>query len=136
MLKQEKKKHTQEFIFTDAEYQQLRQYKDGREFSLNGGMYDVVKKELKAGKVILTAYYDHAETSLLQKLVSFFDEESNSTKSKQIIPVFTLLEFVSPDSEWKCFNAYTCLHLYRSDSEFFSQLSVDLVSPPPDIFLS
>ena len=136
MLKAEKKKHTQQFVFTSKEYKQLRKFEGGKEFSLNGGMYDVVKREVKDGKVILTAYYDHAETGLLAKLVSFFDEESNSAKGKQIIPVFSLPEFVSPESEWKYYNTLSYLPFYHSNSQFFSQLSVDLVSPPPDLFLS
>ena len=134
MLKQEKQKHTQQFIFTGTEYNRLSKYEGGREFSLNGGMYDVVKKEIKEGKIILTAYYDHKETSLLDKFVSFFSEETNAAKGKQTIPVFGLLEFVSPAGEWKCYNTLTCLQLYRSNSEFPSQLSVELVSPPPDRF--
>jgi len=132
MLKEERKKYTQQFVFTEDEYAKLNQYEGGREFSLNGGMYDVVKKELKHGKIILTAYYDHKETGLLDKLVSFFDEESNAAKGKQTIPAFSLLEFVSPAGEWKCYNSFTCLRLYHSKPEFPSQLSVDLVSPPPD----
>lgn len=134
LLKQEKQKHTQQFVFTEAEYNRLNKYEGGREFSLNGGMYDVMKKEIKQGKIILTAYFDHKETGLLSKLVSFFNEESNAAKGKQTIPAFSLLEFVSPAGEWKCYNNFTCLGLYHSNPQFLSQLSVESVSPPPDTF--
>src|SRR5436190_9978548 len=80
LIKGEMMKHTQQFVFTEAEYNQLSQYDGGSEFSLNGCMYDVVKKEMKSGKIILTAYFDHQETGLLDKLVSFFDEEKSSSE--------------------------------------------------------
>ena len=133
MLKLEKIKHTQQFVFTEAEYNQLTKYEGGREFRLNGGMYDVVKKELKDGKVVLFAYCDHKETGLLGKFLSYFNEENQPSQSTHRLTAFSLLEFVSPYYEWKCYNTLTRLPICHSYLDFLCQLSVDLVTPPPDL---
>ena len=94
MIKAEKRKSAKEFVFTTEEYAALPKYKDGREFSLNGDMYDVVSREIRNGKVILTAYFDHKETSLLKKFVSLFNEEqapasqTQNGKHRNLFPEF------------------------------------------------
>jgi hypothetical protein len=132
LLKKQRMKQTQVFAFTKEEYQSLKKFENGKEFLLNGGMYDVVKKELHGGKVILTAYYDHAETGLIDKLVSYFNEDTTS-KGNHTLPLFSLLEFVFYPTEWMCYN-HTVLITVVPDSCGLLALSLDSDSPPPDGF--
>lgn len=133
LLKQEKIKSARHFVFTAEEFAMLDIREGGKEFCLNGDMYDVIGKSYSRGKVILTAFYDHKETGLIDKFVSFFGEENSSSKDKQQVPEFSLLEFVSPDGEWKVHNPLRSLSMFNAKPEFISPLSVDLLSPPPDL---
>ena len=134
LLKQEKRKHTEQFIFTAQQYAHLRQYDGGKEFSLNGGMYDVVKKEMKDGNIILIAYYDHQETDLLTKFISFFNQESEQHSNKQILPGFCLLEFIFYTTEWKFCPTATVSLLPTYNATILTVKHSNLVSPPPDTF--
>ncbi len=136
MLKLEKMKHTQHFVFTEAEYKQLHKYEGGKEFSLNGGMYDVVKKELKDARIILTAYYDHQETGLLSKLVSYFNEETKPVTNKHIVPLFSLLEFVFSPVEWKQDDLNTRPLFSSTYQNELRSVSFEIASPPPDFLFS
>ncbi|MCW5908331.1 MAG: hypothetical protein KIS94_10750 [Chitinophagales bacterium] len=106
LLKAEKIKNAREFVFTAGEYRQLKKYEGGKEFSLNGDMYDVVSKKERDGKIILVAYYDHKETSLLDKFVKLFDDGPQKEKSSNryqthiFLPEFTAtgLWMVTPPS--------------------------------------
>ena len=135
-LEQGKNIYTQQFVFSVMEYGQLHFYENGKELSIEGSMYDVVRKELKDGKVFLTVCYDNKETGLLNELASFFTEERLPIKHKYAIPTFSLLEFVFKISEWKSFLPTSIL----VPSPFFNQrlfsLLLDIACPPPDTFLS
>lgn len=131
LMKVEKMKHTQQFVFTEHEYEQLSKLEGGKEFTLNGGLYDVVKKEVKEGKIILTAYYDHKETGLLGRFLSYFNEDTQSEKGTHTTPLFSLLEFVFHNSEWKCYVASVCFNIHSYSSNLL-MLSLDSSSPPPD----
>lgn len=133
LLKQEKRKYTQQFIFTVEQYAHLRQYEGGKEFSLNGGMYDVVKKELKDSNIILTAYYDHQETDLLTKFISFFNQESEKHTGKYTLPGFCLLEFIFHTTEWKFCPTATISFLPIYNTTILAVKHTNLVSPPPDL---
>lgn len=135
-VRTEKIKHTKQFVFTFKEYEQLSKYEGGEEFSLNGGMYDVVKKEVKNGKVILHAFYDHKETGLIGSLISYFQDENIPVKSKRsAISSFSISEFVFTPNEWQIFLSYSFspLHLYSS---VITSLKLDTLSPPPDFCLA
>jgi len=133
LVKQEKRRNTQHFIFTAQQYERLRQYENGNEFSLNGCMYDVVKKEFVNGNIILTAYYDHQETDLLTKFISFFNEESEQHNSKHTLLGFCLLEFILHNTEWQFSPEATTLLLPSYNTTILSVPHTDLVSPPPDL---
>jgi hypothetical protein len=132
LMKAEKMKHTQQFVFTEHEYEQLSKEDNGKEFKLNGGLYDVVKKEAVDGKIILTAYYDHKETGLLDKFTSYFTDETQPDKGKQTVPVFSLLEFIFHNADWKCYDSFVCFRLTSYSSNLLS-LTLDSASPPPDL---
>ena len=132
----EKRKHTRPFVFTLKEYEQLCKYEKGEEFRLNGGLYDVVKKEVRNGKIILHAFYDHKETSLIGTLISYFQDENIPVKSKRsAISSFSISEFVFTPNEWQIFLSYSFspLHLFSS---VITSLKLDTLSPPPDFCLA
>ncbi len=130
-MKQEKMKHTQQFVFTEQGYQKLNKLEGGKEFTLDGGLYDVVKKERVGGKIILTAYYDHQETGLLGEFVSYFNDDTQSEKGKHTLPFFTLLEFIFDAGEWRCHPTSVCFNIPSYDSNLHT-VSLDSVTPPPD----
>jgi hypothetical protein len=96
LLQAEKIKNAREFVFTIQEYRQLKKYEGGKEFSLNGDMYDVVSKKEQDGKIIVVAYFDHKETSLFDKFVKLFDDGPLKEKSsnRYQTPIF-LPEFIA-----------------------------------------
>lgn len=134
-LKALKKKNVQQFVFTLAEYNKLTKEDNGREFILNGGIYDVVHKQITDSKVILYAYYDHKETGLLDKFASYFNDDTLPESEKQIVSSFSLSDFV--------FNSILHLHHDIVCSCMFPVVTSTLLSPtiaksvpPPDISLS
>lgn len=132
MIKAEKRRSAKEFVFTAEEYAALHQYEGGKEFSLNGDMYDVVSKEVRNGKVILTAYFDHKETSLLGKFVAMFEEDNRTTHHYQ--KRIHLPEFVWQESLLLSTPAVTFVSLQCSTSKPVSYIT-ETQSPPPDFIV-
>jgi hypothetical protein len=135
LIKAEKLKHTQQFAFTEQEYRALQTVENGKEFILNGGLYDVVKKERKDSKIILTAYYDHAETGLIGKFLSYFNDTSQTDAGKHIVPVFCLLEFVFQTIQSQRFDTVVSYGLTSYSSNLLT-LSLASATPPPDSLFS
>ena len=132
MMLQAKLKDAAQFVFTNAEYEKLSKYENGKEFSLKGELYDVVSKKMCNGKIILTAVYDHSESDLFHEFVSFFKNETSSEKNKQQqISSFTLFEFIAATSIWKCFATVTSMSLPSYSSALLAFVS-SIQLPPPD----
>jgi hypothetical protein len=134
-LRGERSEATQQFAFTEQQFASLNMVGNDSEFTLDGSLYDVVNKELRDGRIVITAYYDHQETGLLSRFISYFSEENQSTKGKQILPVFSLLEFVFSSYEWKCYDTFVCCNIPSYVSNLINP-SLDLASPPPDLIFS
>lgn len=129
----EKRRNAREFAFSPAEFEKLHTCEGGKEFSLNGGMYDVVKKELRGGKIILTAYFDHKETGLIQNFLSYFKDETSSSKSKRHrIPSFNLFEFVAAATPFEWY-VPTQKFTFLSYSSPLIPAVLEISSPPPDL---
>jgi hypothetical protein len=132
IIKAEKKKHTRQFVFTEEEYKRLNKYEGGKEFSLHGNMYDVVKKETLPGKVILTAYFDHKETHLLQTFLQLFEEDrashDNANKTKS---TFSLPEFIQEDNAYCLVVNTIVFRLFNTGSHTLTAFYNPL-TPPPD----
>ena len=135
MLKAEKRKAARQFVFTQQEFAALQQYENGREFSLNGNMYDVVSKEVRNGQIVLTAFFDHKETSLIGRFVSLFEEENASkTASHSYQKRISLPEFVWQQPELFIATSATFTTLFLPESKVLSYTS-DTQSPPPDFIV-
>ncbi len=132
LLKQEAKKHTQQFTFTPNQFKRLRRCENGKEFSMGGYMYDVVKTEFKNGSFILTAYCDHKETNLLGKFSALFGKQTAHTNSKIPLPVFSLMEFIPAGTYWQCQVPELCIGIFALYKAPVLKLALDVASPPPD----
>ena len=134
-VKEDKAHSTAQFAFSGQEYARLAKLQNATEFTLNGKLYDVLKKELKEGRIVLTVYYDHRESGLMGEFISFISEQTQPEKSKQTLPLFSLLEFVFSPAEWKSYNNCSTLNIPSYSSNLLS-LSLDSYSPPPDRIFS
>jgi hypothetical protein len=102
---------------------------EGKEFSLNGEMYDVARIEVKDGKTYLYCINDKKEKEILNNLVKAVNKNHDSKKERNTIkPVLTDMLIVTPVEPVKTF----------SDSSPYGSLSVspvssfkEIISPPP-----
>ncbi|HLP53354.1 MAG TPA: hypothetical protein VK154_20845 [Chitinophagales bacterium] len=130
-MRLQKMKNTTQFVFTADEYRQLKKYDGGKEFSLNGGMYDVVRTLVDGERVIVTAYYDKRETGVIDSFLAFFDEGA-PLKNVPSLRQFSLQEFVFFTTGWQICLSYQAISLpvYISSSPL--AVFVSLATPPPD----
>jgi hypothetical protein len=66
-----------------ANYQGIVWEEEGKEFFLNGQMYDVAKKEIKNGKTILYCLNDKKEQQLLQDFVKKIKSNTDNTSGNK-----------------------------------------------------
>ena len=109
----------------------------GKEFRLNGSMYDVVRKVLQKDKIIFYCINDDEEQSLFDALESLVseqtdDEKSSKGKTVQLLSKVFSQHYISPDPESISFYA-TSSKVYfiywASPHQSFSEPQ----SPPPDL---
>jgi hypothetical protein len=130
-IKEEKKKHVSIFKFTKAEFAKLQLLDGGKEFLLQGGMYDITKKELSGEWVILHAFFDHKETSILDKFIHFFDEGENGENGKKWVSHLFLPEFITVQQPMGITLGFNILRVYHSVYPIHDT-SVGIQIPPPD----
>jgi hypothetical protein len=131
-IKEEKKKHVSIFKFTKAEFAKLQLLDGGKEFLLQGGMYDITQKELTGEWVILHAFFDHKETSILDKFIHFFDEEENGKNGKNWVSHLFLPEFIAVQQSMEITLGFNILKVYHSVYPLHNT-TVAIQIPPPDI---
>lgn len=131
VMRLQKMKNTTRFVFTAGEYGKLTKFDGGKEFSLNGCMYDVVKKEVNGGQVILFAYYDHRETGVIDSFLAYFKEDAPQGSSESLRQ-FSLQEFVVFYSGWKSQISYAWISFIYYDVRQLCYSIITPVSPPPD----
>ena len=100
---------------------------EGKEFSLNGDMYDVARIEIKDGKTYLYCINDKKEKEILNNLVKAVNHDSKKERNN-VKPVLTDMIIIATVEPEKTF----------SDSSPYGSLSVSPVSsfkeitiPPP-----
>ena len=71
----------EKFIFTKKEYGNKLNWKDEKEFELNGNMYDIAKVEIKSKQVIVYCIQDDRE----EELISNFEKVNNANNAKDKI---------------------------------------------------
>lgn len=132
-LRLAKQQHAREFVFTTTEYECLDKYDGGSEFCLNGNMYDVISSKTQNGQVVLLAFFDHRETTLLSRFIAMFstdsDQEDTPSPNSQLRNIY---EFY-----WLSYQFF-----FQAPVRFFSRCQTTLTfisyivqpnSPPPDL---
>lgn len=133
LVKAEKLKQTEVFQLTEAEFEKLNTYEGGREFSLNGMMYDVVKKEQLGELIVLHAYADHREMSLIEEFSNFFSNNQKDELGKKSVTLHVFMpEFVCPD-DFSSYNTEWSKIAFQHISSKIETIYIALSSPPPDI---
>jgi hypothetical protein len=99
----------------------------GKEFSLNGEMYDVARIEIKDGKTHLYCINDKKEKEILDNLVKAVNHDSRKERNT-VKPVLTDMIIIATVEPEKTF----------SDSSSYGTLSIspvssfkEITSPPP-----
>jgi len=87
-----------ELIDLNANYQDIKWEEEGKEFLLNGQLYDVAKKETKNGKTILYCLNDKKEEQLLNDMAKQVKSDANNSsgnKDGKHTIKFQLSDFIS-----------------------------------------
>jgi len=121
------------FRFTQAEYDGLNWLEKGKEFRLNGKMYDIASIQKTKNSVTVFCSYDTKETRVRQVFANLLS--GSSTKG---LPLRQLVKIIGQKYLQKNFN----LEFFRSPQLWvfkpytFSVItfSPDLPKPPPDFF--
>lgn len=134
-IKAEKKKAATQFVFSTSAYSSLRKFEGEKEFSWQGNMYDVVDKYTDGNNVIITAYLDHKETSILAKFVAMFEEDDcTSNTSHHYQKRINLPEFVWQESLLLSTPSVMFVSLHQSTHKPVSYIT-ETQSPPPDFIV-
>ncbi len=89
----------EEFTFSQAEYKQL-DWKDEKEFMLNGNMYDVLKKELlPSGKYRLICHHDLNDQTIFAFLTRYHKQQTGNDQHQQTIKLLQLLSIADIPTE-------------------------------------
>lgn len=128
-----KMKHAREFVFTTAEYELLDKYDGESEFCLDGNMYDVITCNKKSGQVVLLAFFDKKETTLLAKFTEMFSADTEKDDSSTHISQFrSLPEFYWKHGSYKLYMPVRYFLFHQPTVSFISYVTQPN-SPPPDL---
>ena len=118
-----------ELVIEEDHSDKLEWEEKGKEFSLNGDMYDVARIEIKDGKTYLYCINDKKEKEILDNLVKAVNKNHDNKKERNNVkPVLTDLIIISQVESEKIF----------SDSSPYGTFNVspvssfrEIKSPPP-----
>lgn len=113
--------------------------KQGKEFALNGFMYDVIKKEIRPNSILYYCVYDTKETKLLSKLSNLSDSIIINTNEKGKIYKIKLQKKIS--NYFPIYNnddllntnkktALSCFSIIK-----LSDIFISVPEPPPKQFV-
>lgn len=115
------------YVFTPTEFEDLHWTKPGKEFRLNGEMYDIIQVEIKGDSKIYWCYHDVAESklfasldSILQKQMSGIPNGADETPSLSSIwiKVYTFQAFESFISDLNIKQVLNPILLHHFSSAF------------------
>lgn len=99
------------------------------EFELNGQMYDVVKKEVKAGKLIYLCINDSKESNLL----SIYNQSQHHNNSKLALK-YNCLECVLVNQSEKGLIFSLISSKFNIEKNSFQNIHLNMDAPPPQFF--
>jgi hypothetical protein len=125
--------------FTKTEFSQLYFNDDGKEFRLNGRLYDVVSIEKSGNKVNITVEYDSKETDLVEAFGGLFSQQQgkdqNSSPLKTVISHFQQ-DYITLYNRIYSFNKLSFIGRCMVNNSYPSSSFVaDNLTPPPQFFL-
>jgi hypothetical protein len=131
-VKRDKSKAIVRLVFTCSEYRHLPKYDGGKEFSWQGNMYDVIERKTDGDRIVLTVYLDHKETSLVDKFLSVFEEETDGEEDDNTSgSAINLPEFIALENQLIFRFSESSFRLPKQASRTLSSFA-DILSPPPD----
>lgn len=108
---------------------------EGKEFALNGVMYDVVKTTTLNGRLLIYCLNDQKEKQLINSLVKAIHSgqtNTNGKSGKQSVK-FQLPVYVIPDNLSDLFTTDLQKPLQNRTAMQFSSSVQELIDPPPQI---
>lgn len=133
-IKEEKKKSTTLFEFTTQEFASIQLFDGGKEFKLQGKMYDIVKLERQGNRVLVYAFFDHQETSLLDKFIRFFDDQDSGSKQQNRTVNFFMPEYVNEPFVCEIYLNFNGFRI-RPTACALQHVALSMQSPPPDLMV-
>ncbi|HMU47467.1 MAG TPA: hypothetical protein PKC72_13930 [Chitinophagaceae bacterium] len=115
----------EQFVFSKSEFQQLEFEDDGREFELNGKMYDIVKIREGKDKNIIYCINDEKETGLKD-----LAKKNNTQKEKKLKNTISKIYISQP---FLVLSGYSIRseHFIPRFMENIKSLSYEVLKPPP-----
>ena len=111
-------------------------YNDNDEFEMNGIMYDVMRKEVRNGQVILWCFEDKKETELNRSIESLVKKDvANSPiqKTQKIIINFLKTPLSILKKPLFIFQLKINSHIKLLFTSTLSTIFLSVASPPPDL---
>ncbi|MER0441198.1 hypothetical protein [Emticicia sp. W12TSBA100-4] len=113
------------------------EYNDKEEFEMNGIMYDVMRKEVHDGQVILWCFKDKKETELNRSIESMVKKDvANSPikKTQKILLNFLKTPLSIFEKPLFTFQFKINLHIKFTFNAKLLTIFLSVASPPPDYF--
>lgn len=138
-IAQEPVMRLQHFTFTQSQFDHLNWTVAGKEFNLDGHLYDIAGIQRTNGAVEVTVEYDASETELVDNFLSLFssghDKDMNSSPLKTIISHFQQ-DYITALQQFQLFALPLNHAMWISNQKLPSSLfAADKTSPPPQFFL-
>lgn len=130
-IKAEKAVKAVEFRFSQSEYLLLQKFENKKEFLWQGGMYDVVSKNVVNDTIVLTAYYDHRETNLMGDIARFVEKNLQIPTTNCKVAWFTLSEYDVITFNWCTIQSFHSFHIPAFCSSICT-IADNVELPPPD----
>ncbi len=112
------------------------EYNDKEEFEMNGIMYDVMRKEVHDGQVILWCFEDKKETELnrsIELMVKKDVANSPIKKTQKILINFLKTPLSIFEKPLFIFQLKINLHIKFTFNASLSTIFLSMASPPPDL---
>lgn len=118
-----------ELVDLEKNRDEIKWEDEGKEFSLNGFMYDVKRIEVKNGKTFLVCINDQKENELLKKIVNEIQKNQKDKKNNSY--KFQLPDFVVVNADAFTPSAKLIQRKFSNFSESAINFSMEILIPPP-----
>ncbi len=106
---------------------------DGKEFSLNGEMYDVAKIKKENGKTVLYCINDKKENELLRDFVKAMKNDASKNKSGKSSIKFQYTDFTINSPEHNAGTVSLPAYTFNLFSSSLSTVHKEINAPPPRV---